>query len=221
MEFDYHVLVQYYPFLLRGLLMTVAVTVTAVLAGTVIGLVVCVSRMSGRRLLSRIAIAYTNFFRTTPEMVLIFWVYFCAPPLLDLRLSAFSSGAVTLSIVAGAYLAEIFRAGVQSLPKGQFEAARALAVPVVAQWRFVILPQAVRRMTPAFVTYLTELVKNTTLLSAIGVAELAYEASTLGAQTFRYMEFLTAIAIGFFLVIFPISMVARYANSRLAIDHAR
>jgi His/Glu/Gln/Arg/opine family amino acid ABC transporter permease subunit len=215
MDFDYHVLIQYYPLLLDGLLMTIVVTVIAALVGTVLALALCFARMSQRRLLSTAAVAYINFFRTTPEMVLIFWVYFCAPPLLDVRLSAFTSGTLTLAFVAGAYLAEIFRAGIQSLPKGQFEAARALALPNAVRWWFVILPQAVRIMLPAFVTYLTELLKNTTLLSAIGVAELAYQASTLGAQTFRYMEFLTAIAVGYFALIFPVSMLARYAKVRV------
>jgi His/Glu/Gln/Arg/opine family amino acid ABC transporter permease subunit len=221
MDFDYHVLVQYYPFLLSGLLMTMVVTVIAVLVGTVLGLAVCVARLSQRGLISTAATAYINFFRTTPEMVLIFWVYFCAPPLLDVRLSAFTSGTLTLALVAGAYLAEIFRAGIQSLPKGQFEAARALALPAVIRWRYVILPQAVRVMLPAFVTYMTELLKNTTLLSAIGVAELAYQASTLGAQTFRYMEFLTAIAIGYFVLIFPVSLLARYSKARVSGDRTR
>jgi His/Glu/Gln/Arg/opine family amino acid ABC transporter permease subunit len=218
MHFDYHILLQYYPLLLSGLAMTIMLTVIALLAGITIGLVVCVARMSGYPVASGPAKAYTNFFRATPEMMLIFWIYFCAPPLLNIRLSAMATGTVALSLVAGAYLAEIFRAGIQSLPRGQIEAARALALPAFARWGFVLLPQAVRLMLPAFVTYLTELLKNTTLLSAIGVAELAYQASILGAQTFRYMEFLTAIAVGYFVVIFPISMVARYAKMRVSIS---
>jgi His/Glu/Gln/Arg/opine family amino acid ABC transporter permease subunit len=215
-SFDYHVLVQYYPDLLDGWVMTLIIAVIAAVSGTVIGLIVCMVRLSGRRVLPRIAAAYTNVFRTIPEMSLIFWIYFCAPPLLDLRLSAFASGAATLSLVSGAYMAEIFRAGVLSLPKGQFEAAQALALPRLVRWRLVILPQAVRAMTPAFVTYLTELLKNTALLSAIGVAELAYAASTLGAQTFRYMEFMTAIALAFFAIIFPLSVLGRMARPGMA-----
>jgi His/Glu/Gln/Arg/opine family amino acid ABC transporter permease subunit len=220
MTFDYHALLQYYPLLLSGLFMTVIITAIALLCGILIGLIVCLARISPYEIASTPARAYINFFRATPEMVIIFWVYFCAPPLLNVRLSALWSGTLALSLVAGAYLAEIFRAGIQSLPTGQIEAARALALPAFVRWWYVLLPQAVRLMLPAFVTYLTELLKNTTLVAAIGVAELFYQASTLGAQTFRYMEFLSAIAIGYFAVIFPISLLARYAKANLGSGRA-
>lgn len=215
MDFDYHVLVRYYPLLLQGLWMTVLITLVAVIGGVTIGLVICSGRLSRRRALRGVTRAYIGFFRTTPEMVLIFWVYFCLPPLLNIRLSAFWSGAMALTLVTGAYLAEIFRAGIQSLPIGQFDAARALGLRPYQQWALVILPQAVRRMIPAFMAYLTELLKNTALLSAIGVAELAYQASTLGANTFRYMEFLSAVAVIFFAIIYPISVTVRYLENRL------
>jgi len=215
MDFDYHVLARYYPLLLEGLGMTVLVTIVAVVGGAAIGLVICAGRLSRRRPFRLASRAYIGFFRTTPEMVLIFWIYFCLPPLLEIRLSAFWSGALALTVVTGAYLAEVFRAGIQSLPIGQFHAARALGLRRYQEWGLVILPQAVRRMLPAFMAYLTELLKNTALLSAIGVAELAYQASTLGADTFRYMEFLSAVAVIFFAVIYPISLASRSLEQRL------
>ena len=215
MTFDYHVLVRYYPLLLQGLGWTVLITIIALAGGAVIGLGICAARMSRRRAISTPTRAYIGFFRTTPEMVLIFWVYFCLPLLLNIRLSAFWSGTLTLMLVAGAYLAEIFRAGIQSLPAGQFDAARALGLRPHQEWMLVILPQAVKRMLPAFMAYLTELLKNTALLSAIGVAELAYRASTLGADTFRYMEFLTAVAVMYFAIIYPLSLAARLTEHRL------
>jgi His/Glu/Gln/Arg/opine family amino acid ABC transporter permease subunit len=216
MEFDYRVLVKYYPELLTGASMTIVISLLAGVSGMLIAVPVCIARLSGRSVVEHVAAGYTNVFRTIPEMSLIFWIYFCAPPLLNLRLSALTSGTVTLSLVSGAYLAEIFRAGILSLPKGQFEAAEALALPLLVRWRLVILPQAVRAMIPAFVTYMTELLKNTALLSAIGVADLAYTASTLGAQTFRYMEFMTAIALAYFVIIFPLSTLGRLAKLRMA-----
>jgi His/Glu/Gln/Arg/opine family amino acid ABC transporter permease subunit len=215
MDFDYHVLVRYYPLLFRGLWMTVLITLVAVIGGVMIGLLICSGRLSRPWALRGVTRAYIGFFRTTPEMVLIFWVYFCLPPLLNIRLSAFWSGTLALTLVSGAYLAEIFRAGIQSMPIGQFHAAQALGLRPYQQWALVILPQAIRRMIPAFMAYLTELLKNTALLSAIGVAELAYQASTLGANTFRYMEFLSAVAVIFFAIIYPISVIARYFENRL------
>lgn len=216
MGFDYHVLFKYYPELLSGATMTIVIGLLAGVSGTLIAVPVCIARLSSRGVLKQMATAYTNIFRTIPEMSLIFWIYFCGPPLLNLRLSAWTSGTVTLTLVSGAYIAEIFRAGILSLPRGQFEAAEALALPPLVRWRLVILPQAVRAMIPAFVNYMTELLKNTALLSAIGVAELAYTASTLGAQTFQYMEFMTAIALTYFVIIFPLSTLGRLAKLRTA-----
>jgi ABC-type amino acid transport system permease subunit len=160
--------------------------------------------------------AYLAFFRTTPELVLIFWAYFCLPPIFGLRLSAPVSGIVALSLVCGAYMAEIFRAGIEAVPRGQVEAACSLGLSSLAIWVTILLPQAVRRMMPAFLNYLTELLKNSTLLAGIGVAELAYQAYTLGAMTYRYMELLTSIAVIFFIVILPLSLAARGVESWMA-----
>jgi His/Glu/Gln/Arg/opine family amino acid ABC transporter permease subunit len=214
MTYDWHVLVQYHLMLLEGLQATILITLTALGTGLVLGLGLCAASLRRRGWLYLSARTYIDLLRTVPEMVLIFWVYFCFPPLLDWTLSGIASGTLALSLVAAAYLSEILRAGIESLPKGQTDAAHALGLGLYARWRFIILPQAVRRMMPAFVNYLTELLKNSTLLSAIGVGELVYQASTAGAQTFRYMEFLSAIGIGFFVVIFPLSLYVRQAESR-------
>jgi His/Glu/Gln/Arg/opine family amino acid ABC transporter permease subunit len=216
MDFDYHILVRSMPLLLNGLGWTLLITITAITGGIGLGLGLCGMGLSDARWARRISRSYIDFFRTTPEMVLIFWVYFCFPPLLDLRLSAFWSGTLALTLVSGAYLAEIFRAGIQSIGGGQMEAAEALGLKWHHRWGLIILPQAFRRMLPAIMAYLTELLKNTALLSAIGVTELAYRASTLGAETFRYMEFLTAVGIIFFAMIYPVSLAARLLERRLA-----
>lgn len=215
MEFDHHVLVRYYPLLVDGMWVTLSVVATALGIGIVLGLIACIGSLRRFGVVYRVSRAYVNFFRTTPEMALIFWVYFCLPPILDVRMSGITAGTLALSLVAGAFLAEIFRAGVQAIPRGQIEAAEALAIPTYHRWRKIIMPQAVRRMMPAFINYLTELLKTSTLLAAIAVSELAYQAYTLGAQTYRYVEFLSAIAVVFFLIIFPISLYARRAEARL------
>lgn len=216
MDFDTHVLVNNYPLLLRGLWTTLLILAMATAGGMVIGLLACLASLRRRGALYLAARAYVDFFRTTPEMALIFWTYFCLPPILDIQLSAMTAGTLALTLVAGAFLSEIFRAGVQSVPRGQIEVADALAIPAFHRWTSVILPQAIRRMLPAFINYLTELLKLTTLLSAIAVYELSYEAYSLGAQTFRYVEFLSAIAVIYFLTIFPISTLARWAERRIA-----
>lgn len=209
MEFQLNVLLRNYPLLLSGLLLTLAIALIALVIGVALGGLLCAARLSKRRPLNRLAGAYILFFRVTPEMILIFWAYFCIPLLLGWRISGLWAGSVTLGLVAAAYYAEIFRAGIQALPKGQAEAARSLGMRGIPLWRFVLLPQALRLMVPPLVNYFTELLKNTTLLSAIGIGELALQAYLLGGQTFRYVEFLTAIAFIYFFLIFPLSLASR------------
>lgn len=209
MEFQVSIVLRNYPLILAGAWITLLIVGIALSIGVVLGGVLCAARLSGVSTLERFAKSYILFFRVTPEMVLIFWAYFCIPLVTGLRVSGLFAGSVTLGLVASAYFAEIFRAGIQGLPKGQAEAARSLGMHRIPLWRFVILPQALRMMIPALVNYFTELVKNTTLLSAIGVGELALQAYLLGGQTYRYVEFLTAIAIIYFLIIFPLGLVSR------------
>lgn len=209
MTFHTGVLYAHYPALLSGLMVTCLATLIALSIGLVVGALLVALRLSGGRWARRFVDGYLTFFRTTPEMVLIFWAYFCLPVVLGIQMSGLVAGSLSLGLVTAAYLAEIFRAGIQSVPKGQFEAGRALGLTAFPLWTRVVLPQGVPLMTPPFINYLTELIKNTTLLAAIGVAELAYEAYNLGAQTFRYFEFITAIGLGYFIVIFPISLLSR------------
>lgn len=215
MEFDYHTLLQHYPLLLIGLWKTVYLSAISLVVGIVLGLVACLGKLQETGLQYRLSSYFIDFFRTIPEVVLIFWVYFCLPLLLDLRLSGEACGVIALSLFSGAYLAEIFRAGVSAVPRGQVEAAYALGIPVYYIWWRVILPLAVRRMMPTFVNFLTELLKASSLLSAIGIGEMVYQASTLGANTFRYVEFLSAVAVLYFAIILPLSLYARRAEARL------
>ena len=214
MGFQPRLILQNWPALLAGLGETLAITLAALLIGVAVGAALCTARLSGLRGGRQAAGGVIAFFRTTPEMILLFWAYFCVPEITGANIPALAAGVVTLGLVTGAYLAEIFRAGIQALPRGQNEAARALGLPAFARWRCVLLPQALRGMAPPLMNYFTELVKNTTLLSAIGVSELSLRAYLLGGQTFRYLEFLTAIAVGYFVLIFPASLLSRRLEAR-------
>ena len=214
MDFRLQVVLSNYPPLLEGVVLTLWAAAVALTIGVVLGALGCAVRLSGRPLFDRIARGYVLFFRTTPEMVLIFWGYFCVPYLFKLKVSGFWTGSIVLGLVAAAYFTEIFRAGVQAVPRGQVEASLALGLGRYPRWQFVILPQALRLMVPPIVNYLTELLKNTTLLSSIGVAELALQAYLLGGQTYRYVEFLSAIALVYFAIIFPLSMASRRLERR-------
>ncbi len=216
MEFRYQIIFQNYPLLIEGFWITVQVTLIALTLGVTLGALICAMRLTGSRTLDRLAASYIVFFRATPEMVLIFWGYFCVPLIFQMKVSGLWTGSITLGLVTAAYLAEIFRAGIKAVPVGEVEAAIALGLKAFPKWRFVILPQALRLMIPPLVNYFTELLKNTTLLSGIGVAELALQAYLLGGQTFRYVEFLSAIALIYFAIIFPLSLLSRQLEHREA-----
>jgi ABC-type amino acid transport system permease subunit len=121
-----------------------------------------------------------------------------------------------MSLYAGAFLAEIFRAGILAVPRGQTEAARALGVPELFTWAEVILPQALRMMIPAFIGVVTLVVKVSGLASAIGVAELVYQANIVSGQSYRYFELFTAVGIFYFALIFPLSLLAQRYERVLA-----
>ena len=217
MKFDLHTLIIYLPELLHSLKNTLWITFSSLLIGIIFGFIACLIKMQNDSFYSKISSSLIDFFRTIPEMVLIFWVYSCLPLLFSIRISAEFCGLISLSLISFAYLAEIFRAGILAVPKGEIEAAHALAIPKLSIWRWIIVPPAIRRMMPAFINFFTELLKASSLLSAIGVAEMAYQASVLGAKTLAYLEFFTAIAILYFLIIYPLSLISKLAEKHLSI----
>ena len=133
----------------------------------------------------------------------------------DFRISAEGAGIVALTLYSGAFLAEIFRAGMEAVPKGQYEAANSLGIPRVWSFTLIIVPQAARMMTPPFINFLCDLVKVSSLLSAIGITELAYHASIISGETFRYLEIFTVAGIFYFLIIFPLSLYSRIRERQL------
>ena len=215
MRFEFDQIIRYGPELLQAFWVTVWISVISLLIGIIIGLFACLGKLSRQGLSYRLSTGFIDFFRTIPEVVLIFWVYACLPLLLSVRISGEICGIIALSLFSGAYLAEIFRAGVLAVPRGQVDAAHALAIPRLNIWSRIIIPPAIRRMMPASINFLTELLKATSLLSAISVGEMAYQASVLGAKTLSYVEFLSAIAVLYFLLIFPFSLWARRAEKKL------
>jgi His/Glu/Gln/Arg/opine family amino acid ABC transporter permease subunit len=214
MSFNLAVLIGGESALLGGLAVTCLITLIALAVGLAGAVALQLLRATRSRPLAALVRGYIVFFRTTPEMVLIFWAYFCMPMALGWQVSGLAAGSVTLGLVAAAYYAEILRAGIEAVPRGQFEAARSLGLRPYPVWTRVILPQTVVVVMAPSVNYLTELIKNTTLLAAIGVGELAFVAYNMGAQTYRYFEFITAIGVGYFILIFPISLLARSIERR-------
>lgn len=216
MTFDISVIMDNLPLLGHGLALTLLIVAASFLCGCIIAMGIVAASRSDRRSFRLAASGYINIFRNMPELVLIFWLYYCLPQIVDLRVSPFTTGVMALSLSAGAYLAEIFRSGIQALNAGQWEAARSLGLHRLLVWRLVIGPQVFRVVRPLLVNYMTELLKFSTLVSAIGVSEIVHTAMQLGGQTFRYLELFTAVGVVFFLIIFPLSLMARAAGAQRA-----
>jgi polar amino acid transport system permease protein len=200
-----------------GLLNTLAVTGTALVFGIPLGLVLALARLSGRPLLSTAASFVVEFFRTTPPLVQLFWFFFALPILINVEMTPFMAAAITFSIQSSAFFAEVFRGGIVSIERGQWEAARAIGMNERQLMRRVVLPQAVRRMFPAFMERSIELMKTTTLVATISYSDLLFQANELAQKTFRPLEVFTVAALIYFLVICLFSIVAQAFERRLAV----
>ncbi len=204
--------------LLQGLVNTLAVTGTALAFGIPLGLALALARLSGRRLLAWPAGFVIEFFRTTPPLVQLFWFFFALPVLIRVEMTPFMAAALTFSIQSSAFFAEVFRGGIVSVERGQWEASRAIGMTPSQAMRRIILPQAVKRMIPAFMERAIELMKTTTLVAIVSYADLLYQANEIAQKTFRPLEVFTVVAGIYFVVILMISLLARRLERRLAVS---
>lgn len=204
--------------LLQGLINTLAVTGTALAFGIPLGLMLALARLSGRRSLAWPAGFVIEFFRTTPPLVQLFWFFFALPVLIRVEMTPFMAAALTFSIQSSAFFAEVFRGGIVSIERGQWEAARAIGMTPSQSMRRIVLPQAVKRMIPAFMERAIELMKTTTLVAIVSYADLLYQANEIAQKTFRPLEVFTVVAGIYFVVILMISLLARRLERRLAVS---
>lgn len=204
------------PLLAQGLLNTLKITGTALVCGVVLGLALALLRLSPRWFLSWPAGFVIEVFRTTPPLVQLFWFFFALPILVGIEMTPFVAGAVTFSIQSASFFAEVFRAGIQSIERGQWDSARAIGMRHDQALRRIVLPQAVKRMIPAFMERAIELMKTTTLVATISYADLLFAANEVSQKTFRPLETYTAVALIYFVVIFLASQIARWVELRLA-----
>ena len=203
------------PQLLKGLQVTVELTLLGFAIAVALGLVVAVIRRLRIPFLSRLCGGYVQFVRGTPLLVQAYTAFFVLPAY-GLRFSAFVTGVIVMGINYSAYCAEVYRAGIEDVPPGQWEASTALSLPPSATWGRVILPQAVRSVTPVLGNYLVQMFKDSAVLSAITVFELLNAAQSIGSSSYRYVEPLTIAGLLFLLVSFPASHFFRTLERRLA-----
>jgi polar amino acid transport system permease protein len=213
---DFSFLWHYRWLVLCGLGITIAYTIGTILVGFVIGLAVGLLRLSRKKLLTLPLVAYVEIFRCTPLLVQIIWFYYALPVVLGIDIPATVAATMVLSLYTGAFYAEIVRGGVESIERGQWDAARAIGLKHLQALRLVILPQAFRRMIPPFMNQSIIQLKNTSLVSTIAVADLLYEGQMITAATYRPLEVYTMVAILYFAVLFPLTLAAQYVERRLA-----
>lgn len=199
------------PVLLEGFRITLLATVLGFALAAVLGLAVAILRRSLPKVLAKLLSGVVEFIRLTPLVVQLLFVYYLLP-----QFSALQIGIAVLGIHYSTYMAEVYRAGIEAVPVGQWEAARALSLPPVRTWRAVILPQAVRRVVPALGNYAVSMFKDTPYLFTISVVEMVTAAQQFGARNFQYLEPLTMAGLIFLIASYPTSVLIRRLERRLA-----
>jgi polar amino acid transport system permease protein len=215
MIFDWGYVGSLLPLLAPALLVTIQATIAGMAIALCVGLLLALARRTPSRLLSWPAAAFVEFVRSTPLLVQLYFLFYVLPAL-GITLSPFATGALGLGLHYAAYCSEVYRAGIESVPRTQWEAATALSIGRGVTWRRIILPQAIARVVPALGNYLVAMFKDTPLLSAITVVELLQAAKIAGSETFRYVEPLTLVGILYLLLSLVSAAGIRALEARLA-----
>lgn len=204
-----------FPILMIGLRMTLILTVVSIAIALVLGVIFGLLRVSRSVVLRAIGTTYVDIFRGTPLLVQAFFIYFGIPSALGFQMSALTAGIITLSLNAGAYMTEIVRGGIQSVDKGQMEAARSLGIGYLPTMRKVILPQAIRTMIPSYINQFVITLKDTSILSVIGIAELTQTGRIIIARNFQSFTMWLIIGIIYFVVIMALTKLSDRVEKRL------
>ena len=207
------------PLLLKGLLLTVELTVVGTVIAMTLGLVLALARRSPRRWVGWPTAAVIEFIRSTPLLPQLFFVYF-ALPTFGIRLGAFTAGSVMLGIHFATYASEAYRAGIDSVPKGQWEAAVSVNLSRADTWRSVVLPQAIPTVIPSLGNYVVAMFKDAPLVALIGVLELVGTARRVQAVTFRGLEPYLMAGLLFLAVSIPAALVVRYLERRYVYERS-
>lgn len=210
--FNAEVMAATLPMLLRGLGNTVRLTLTAVVCGGLAGVLICLARLYGPRVLRFAAIGFIDVFRALPLLVVLIVIYY-ALPFVGLRFNSFTSASLALSIILAAYTAEVFRAGIESIPRGQFEAADAMGLPFrVALWK-IVLPQAVRIATPAQTSNCVAIAKDTSLASVVAMPDLLKQATDAQALMANPSPLISAALI-YLVLLWPLVRLVSWLEKR-------
>jgi len=216
--FDFALIVQSIPFLLRGAVYTVQVSVLAIVFGLVLGWLLGLAAVSGVATLSAVSWAYVQFIRGTPLLIQIFLIYFGLPAV-GINLPAFWSGVIALGLNSGGFQAEIVRAGIESIDRGQTEAARSIGMSRFKTLVFILVPQTIRRVLPPLTNELITLTKSSSLLSAIAALELTHAGQLIIARTFAPFEIYAAVAVIYLALVAVLSRASAFLEKRVFVNY--
>jgi polar amino acid transport system permease protein len=213
-NWNWSIVGDFMPTFWNGVKITLEATALGSLLSFALGLVWALAFRAPSRFVRWPVGVFTEFIRNTPLLVQLFFLFFVLPEW-GLQTTALVTGIVGIGLHYSTYTAEVYRAGIEGVPVGQWEAATALSLPRTRTWTSVILPQAIRRVVPALGNYVIAMLKDTPMLLGIGVLEMLNEARLFGAETFQYIEPFTVVGVAFILIAYPASLLMRYLERRL------
>jgi polar amino acid transport system permease protein len=209
------IVLEYHNVLLTGIVVTVVLSVLAMAIAVVVGLVACLGTLSRSRLLRWPSVFYVEFCRNTPVLVQLVWVHYAWPEIFGVKFDAFTSSVIALSLQSSGYLAEEYRAGIESIERGQIEAAQSLGMTYGRLMRRIVLPQAFIRMLPGILNQYVTCFKSTSIVSIIAVPDIMYQAGLIVSATFLPMPVYTAVAMIYFLLVLMVSSSVRWLSRKL------
>lgn len=216
-EWHFEDVLELFPWLWSGILVTVVTALVGFFFSSTFAMLVVLARLSRYRILSGLALAYTTFFRGTPFIVQLLWLYYTLPIMTGVALSSVTTAIIGITLNLGAFIAETYRAGITSIDKGQREAALALGMTSLEMMVRIILPQAIVRVIPPLANYWVTIFKDTSLFSLIAVYELTYQARLVAVETFRPLETYTLLALVYFALTYPQARLVDHVYERFRV----
>jgi polar amino acid transport system permease protein len=214
MILNFSFLPEYYLFFFNGAKFTIILAFFTVIFGVVLGTILALMKLSKNKILNIISTVYIEFIRGTPVLVQLYLVFYGLPHV-GINFPDVVAGIIALSVNSGAYVAEIIRAGIQAVDKGQMEAARSLGMPPTMSMRYIIIPQAIKNILPALGNEFITVIKESSIASIIGIPELMYNSDTVRGNTFQPFEPLIIAAIMYFIMTFTLSKLVSAFERRL------
>ena len=214
-HFSFGFILDYWSALLVGLATTLKRTVICVVLGMLLGFALSLMRTSENRLIYAIGSLYVEFFRGTPVLIQIFWIFFCLPLVLHVEIGSLASAIIALSLYMGAISCETFRAAMKSIAREQHDACVALGLVPLAKITHVIFPQTILRAIPTLLSNTVSLFKESSLVSAVGMSDLLYVGQNIATRTFHPVEILTTVAFIYFVIAFPLTRAVTIVEQRL------